>query len=129
MSFKLRTNLTWSQCFHSYLDKYLPLHYKISTMDTSHTYIVTFHISHVNLQAHAINATLQLVKVHKTKSHFVCGSQWNISINLMHTSQYSTTKQFILCIFGKAPQFFHRNPWQCKFHQKIQKRKGMGTRR
>ena len=48
----------------------------------------------MNLWAHAINDTQQLVKVHKIQSHFVCQSYWNISINFKHTA-FGESLQFV----------------------------------
>ena len=46
---------------------------------------------------HAINATLQLVKVYKIQSHFICWSHWNISINFSaYHNIFTTYNSFFL---------------------------------
>ena len=78
----------------------------------------------MNLQAHAINTTLQQEKCSHFWTHFVHGSLIGRSKSIsMHTSQYFHRIQFILFIFGKAPHVFHRNPWQCDFPPKGRKEK------
>ena len=52
----------------------------------------------MNLQACTINATLQLVKVHKIQSHFICRSHWNISINFnTYNSFYIGLEKHLTC--------------------------------
>ena len=76
----------------------------------------------MNLQAHAINASLQVVKVDKIQSHFVCGSHWNISVNFNAYLTIFSPHIIILCIFGKAPHC--RNPWQSDLPHKVMKEIG-----
>ena len=68
------------------------------------------HILWMNLHVHAINATLHMKNGHifrHTSSMGVIGISQSI---LAHTSKYFHHIQFMLCIFGKASHFFHRNP-------------------
>ena len=68
------------------------------------------HILCMNPWICAINATIQLVKVHKIQSHFVCGSHWNISINFDAYLTILSHKQLILFMFGMQLTFSTEKP-------------------
>ena len=59
----------------------------------------------MNLQAHAINATLQQEKCTHFQTHFIHGSHWNISINLNAYLTILSPHTIHSMYFWKPPHF------------------------
>ena len=78
----------------------------------------------MNLQACTIDDTLQLVKVHKIQSHFVCGNYWNISINLRaYLTIFLPHTLHSMPFLEKHLAFFPQKPMAMQFPPKVRKAK------
>ena len=78
----------------------------------------------MNLQAHAIKATLQLAKVHTNPVtlHPLESLEYLNQFQCLPHNIFTTYNSFYL-FFGKAHHFPLRNPWLCDFPHKVRKGK------
>ena len=79
-------------------------------------------------QAHTINATLQLVEVHKkpVTLHPWESLEYLNQFQCIPHNSFTTYNSFDVVL--EEYLAFHRNPWQCDLPPQSQKRKSMGTK-